>query len=291
MARIDAIRQKDNSIRIIEINPCWIDNIGALQSFNEVYNIQNSSNEKTPTKLITENLSKLNTKNKKIALLYCRSSNGCKKDEMFGFANYLSSTSFFDNIQISSIRDVALNENNSLTVKGVDVSMVYLNGSFSMANEEEISSINKIKIAQKNGLILSPIQLDSFDQKDTLIDISQKRPDLFVKTTNSPPKNVEFIVKPIRSESLKGVQIFKENNFPDLENFKNYVFQPTTYSETKDIVCINTKTKIITCPEKLFEKLNIWIIGNEIAGILATYSTNPMINDSGYNLPIKWESL
>lgn len=291
MLRIDAIRQPDNSIRIIELNPCWVDNIATLQAFYETYRIPLPS-QRNPIEAIADLLSQTSN----LALIYCERTNGCKKDEIYGLADYLSATGKFEQIVVAPLREVRQDTDGAITIKGVKTPIMYLNGTFLMIDEliSQQEAIERIIDAQQRNLLtLAPAQFDQFNLKQSLINLSKQRPDLFVPTVSVEDVlslNGPIILKPTRAESLMGVKILEGPDLLDASLFEgSYAVQPLTPYTTKGIVCFDTKSKTIFKPDEVFEKINIWVIEDNIVGVLATYSTSPLISDSGFNLPLLWE--
>lgn len=283
MARIDAIRQPDNSVKIIEINPCWVDNIGALQAFYETYQ---SPIIDQPVDILTRQIILRRPKNRNMALLYCSQAAGCASQEIYGLAEYLESTGQFNNVNVSR-----MDQNFDLTPYGI----IYINGSFSMNQEPysngEIVTKDIIRLQSEQKVLLLPSQFKVFDSKESLIGMSQTNPNLFCKTTNNRREITgKAIAKPYLSESLKGITTLNENQ--DINSPNNFVYQPIiTFSPKIPLICVDAKSKTIFKPPKLYEKINIWVIGNDIAGIIATYNTTPIINDAGYNLPLTWQKI
>lgn len=292
MARVDAIRLPDNTLRIIELNPCWVDNIAALQAFYESYALP-FPNKLSPSKLLAEEMLRGQplSEYRNIALIYCDRTDGCKRDEIYGLFDYLRTTNSFQEIVVASLREIS-QKKEMITVKGIPITTLYFNGTLLM-NDESISqqlAIKKIKNAQQRGILfLAPAQFKELDCKSSLVKLSAERPDLFVKTvgTKDDALDLQFpvIAKPTRSESLSGIKII--NNTRELDELaEGFVFQPMIPSVRKGIICYDSKTKIISLPQFVYEKINLWIIENKIVGALATYSTRPLISDAGYNLPL-----
>jgi hypothetical protein len=282
MARIDAIRQSDNTIKIIEINPCWVDNIGALQAFYETYKTPISEK---PVDILVKQIILRRPKNRNIALLYCSQAAGCAVQEIYSLADYLESTGQFNKINVSR-----MDQNFDLS----SYATIYINGSFSM-NEPysngEIVEKEIIKLQSEQKTLLVPTQFKAFDSKESLIGMSQTAPNLFLKTTkNRQEIEGQAIAKPYLSESLKGIVMLDKKQ--NINTSEEYIYQPIiTYSPEIPLICVDSQNKTISKPEKLYEKINIWVIGNKIAGAMATYNTTPMINDAGYNLPISWQEI
>lgn len=280
MARIDAIRQSDNTIKIIEINPCWVDNIGALQAFYETYQ---TPIPEQPINVLSEQIILRRPKNRNIALLYCSQAAGCASQEIYGLAEYLEATGQFNQVVVSRI-----DQNFDLAPYGT----VYINGSFSMSepySNGEIVAKKIIKLQEEQNTLLVPTQFKIFDSKESLIGMSQANQNLFFNTTkNRQEIKGQAIAKPYLSESLKGIVILNDNQ--NVTGSDDYVYQPVvTCSPKIPLICVDSQSKTISKPEKLYEKINIWVIGNKIAGAMATYDTTPMINDAGYNLPLSWQ--
>lgn len=282
MARVDAIRQPDSSIKIIEINPCWVDNIGALQAFYETYQIPLSV---LPVNILIQQIISRRPPNRNIALLYGAQADGCKRDEIYGLASYMESTGYFNQIDVSPITS-------RLQLKPYGI--IYINGSFAMGQqyvveEQIIEKLTQLQLQQQT--LLLPAQFTALDSKISLVGMSQTRPDIFVKTTRQRDETTgPTIAKPLHSESLRGITTLPEN--PGLSLPTDYVYQPIITSATNQpLICIDNKAKTIFWPTPLYEKINIWIFGNKIAGVIATYDTTYMINDAGYNLPLPWQEI
>lgn len=282
MARIDALRQSDNSIKIIEINPCWVDNLGTLQAFYETYQ---TTTQISPIDILCQQITSRRPLNRNIALLYGAQADGCKKDEIFGLAEYLKSSGEFNQVIVST-----LNSNFDFNPYGT----IYINGSFAMGQLyiTETLAVEKIrKLSETKSTLLLPAQFTALDSKISLVGMSQTRPDLFLKTSlNRQDIDGPTIAKPLQSESLKGIITLPLGETPILP--ESYIYQPLVSNLTNtSLVCVNTKTKTIAQLPSLYEKINIWIIGNQITGVIATYDTSYMINDASYNLPLSWENI
>jgi len=280
MARIDAIRQIDNSIKIIEINPCWVDNIGALQAFYETYYPGSCSS--LPVDMLCQQIISRQPKNRDISLLYGAQADGCKRDEIYALANYMKSSGFFGNILVSPMRS------------DIDIGSfgtVYINGSFQMSQQYAVEEqvVNQIKKLQaQKQLLLLPSQFVALDSKTSLIGMSQTRPNLFIPTTSDRRQiNGPAIAKPLQSESLKGIVMLKDGQ--DVESPEEFVYQPiVTASSDMTLITYNSKEKTLSRKVDLYEKINLWIVGSQVVGAMAAYDQNMMINDASYNLPLTW---
>lgn len=280
MARVDAIRQADNSVKIIEINPCWVDNIGALQAFYETYYPLSAIN--LPVDMLCQQIISRQPRNRDIALLYGAQADGCKRDEIYALANYMRSTGFFSKILVSPMTP---------TLDINPFGIVYINGSFQMSqqysSEERVVSQIK-KLQSEKQLLLLPSQFVALDSKTSLIGMSQTRPDLFIPTT-SDRQEIEgpAIAKPLMSESLKGIVVLDKGE--DLDSPAEFVYQPiVTATSDVALVTYNSKEKTLSRATYLYEKINLWIVGNQVVGVMAAYDQSLMINDASYNLPLTW---
>ncbi|MFA5895210.1 MAG: hypothetical protein WC851_05540 [Candidatus Shapirobacteria bacterium] len=278
MARIDAIRQSDNTIKIIEINPCWVDNLGALQAFYETY----YSAGPQPVDMLCQQIVARQPRNRDIALLYTAQADGCKRDEIYALANYMRSGGYFSNILVSPM-------NSTLDIGNFGT--VYINGSFQMSQQYSseqrvVEQIKKLQVDKQ--LLLLPSQFTALDSKTSLIGMSQTRPDLFIPTT-SDRREIEgpAIAKPLQSESLKGIVVLDASQ--GVDSPEEFVYQPIVTATTDmALATYNSKEKTLSSTSNLYEKINIWVVGNQVVGVMAAYDQEMMINDASYNLPLIW---
>ncbi len=292
MARVDVIRQPDNRVKIIEINPCWVDNIGALQAFYDIYGLGSFTK---PIKIFSEQLANAKSRGP-IGLAYCDQTTSCQRDEIYCLAAYLEATSRFTQVVVSPLRDLRLADSGCLVTKSnIVVSTLYFDGSFTMTNQSagEQKAVEAIIQAQQQGLLLAPSQFRALDQKDSLEKLYRLAPDTFINTSTAPPQtSLPVVAKPISSESLNGVRILEtKDEFSLLNDPSKYIFQPLTVSTTQGLVCVDNRARRITQPDALFEKICIWISSKQVLGVMATYGQTPLINDAGFNLPLRWKEV
>jgi hypothetical protein len=99
-----------------------------------------------------------------------------------------------------------------------------------------------------------------------------------------------LIAKPLDGQSLSGVTIiYNQNDLGNLPEGVKFVYQSFSPRKTSGLLCFDSKTRTLTRPDFLFEKINIWVISGEIVGVMAAYSQKPLVSDSGFNLPLLWE--
>jgi hypothetical protein len=168
---------------------------------------------------------------------------------------------------------------------------VYINGSFQMSQQysSEQRVVEQIKKLQADKqLLLLPSQFTALDSKTSLIGMSQTRPDLFIPTT-SDRSEIEgsAIAKPLQSESLKGIVVLKPGQVTSEP--EEFIYQPIVTATTDmALATYNSKEKTLSSSANLYEKINIWVVGNQVVGVMAAYDQEMMINDASYNLPLIW---
>jgi hypothetical protein len=290
MMRVDALREPDGSISIMEINPNWVDNISALAGFQEVY--ETFGGQAGPIQsfceLMTQDEKGKKLPNRKILLAYCGDARGCKKDEMKGLSMRLKASGVFEDVELVALRDVRVNESGNVESKGAEYGYFYLNGSREMASRSirEQKALESVYTAAKaSKVVAAPYQFEQLGDKSNLVEFSKRRPDLFTRTVfdreEIPGKAV---VKNYRGESLRGIRMAEDGSV-DSED-EDVVYQPFTPVISTPRVCVDMQRKAAQILDAPYEKINIWIMGDKVVGAIAAYDESPWISDAGYNYPL-----
>lgn len=269
-ARVDIILT-DKGPRIIEINTQWVDAIQALQAMQQTYLGQ------PPYPLPVDTLGK-QIKSQfatRVGIVDISRGSGSRKTgsmrEMEILAKTLKAYGYFSDVELldpTKTRPEYFREFQSFYVNG-DPKML---GSY--------YPIDWLQYIYKTGNKIFPFWNPGYDTKLILIEAYQRKPDLFARTEKYSTSKKEGFVKG-RGYSSNSV-IYGASTPLDEDN--NYVWQedlPSVPLENQfGFDTSSGKPKFLQNPNS---KLNVWIIGNKVVGIMVSASESKIISDKDFN--------
>lgn len=294
-ARVDIVVGIGTGAKIIEINSQWVDAICALEAFQIAYLGQ--PKRPSPTNLLSEVFRGRN----KIAIINLAPAFGSRKGgaetELSILAKKLQGKNQFQAVEVINPQKVRPNYLEQF-------SGYYLNGEPGMITGDipdwmEVI-IEKVKSRQAT---MFPAWRPSLDKKPALILASQKSDDFVVTLPFSKERmnlfeaNNPVILKgngfSSNAVAVDGISFQPESEkqlFADLvkeaQKYPDqFVIQPKLESKRQPFrLGYNTSSGQPAILAGSREKINVWIIGGKIAGILISCSENDIISDKDFNI-------
>lgn len=283
-ARVDIVLTEGGP-KIIEVNCQWVDGIQALQGLRNIFL---GVAKPRPSDLVTSQF----TNKSKLALVYLNSASGSRASgettSLQKLANNLVEENSFSQVEIiepDKIRPEYL----------ATFPSVYIDGDPRMLSESKIPDW-VLSLYQNQYIQVFPNWNPAYDKKVILLEASKRCPGMFAKTVKfadrlSEAFNLEtpkLVLKgdgfSSRQVAISGTPLYA-NIWQDAEMFpEDYVLQEKVDSTLiPPTLVFDTSSNTPVLLAKPFCKFNVWIIGNKVAGTMASLSESEIISDKDFN--------
>ncbi len=266
-ARVDIILT-DQGPKIIEANTQWVDGILALQAMQKVF--MGQIPKPGPVEILAKLLkSKLPIRLGLINL--ARGKNSRKEGsakELDLMAEKLTESGYFSEVETLDPRKIKADYFKNFQA-------FYINGDPGMISGDTPLWLNIVQNTNK----VFPTWNPGYDSKRILIEASQRRPDIFART-EPVDQQVGGFTKG-RGFSSSAVAL---NTEPGKEAYQDSVWQEEQVSiPVPGTFAYDSSSNRPVWLERPYVKFNVWIIGNQAVGIMASLSESKIISDKDFN--------
>jgi len=301
-ARIDLI-QTPSGPKIIEINAQWVDAIAAVAGFASVFGSPFSA-----TKTIRAFNSAYDPYSK-LALIDIRQTTGTRQLgatlELQSLASSITGSGRIDYAEVIDPQKTRLDYLDKFNAFFVNCDPRYFNFDFpdwlQLIMEKTASNPNAMFPSWRPSVDKKTVLTQLFDPTPALQDrLTQKGVDLaLLRQTITPTFTLDRYGRPTPEESvvikgdgysLNAVALPQSPSFDDFVSYAlseptAYVVQPFLQDLRQNVWVYDTYSQIPILFTQAYCKYNLWIINDQVVGLLATFDQTPAISDRGYSTP------